>query len=79
MKRTVSAATGRSDSLKISLTTSAIGWSRPFGPTRYGPVALLDERRHLALGVDHHGRREQQHDEDGEDDAELGDVQWNHQ
>jgi len=31
------AAFGRSSSLNISLRTSAKGWSRPFGPTRYGP------------------------------------------
>ena len=33
-KMTLSAATGLSDSLKISLITSAIGCSRPLGPTR---------------------------------------------
>jgi len=35
--RNASAAFGRSSSLKNSLTMSAIGWRRPFGPTRYGP------------------------------------------
>jgi hypothetical protein len=31
------AAAGKNDSLRTSFTRSAIGWSRPNGPARFGP------------------------------------------
>ena len=37
VKTTLSAPDGVMSSLKISLTPSASGWSRPSGPTRFGP------------------------------------------
>src|SRR5512133_2578752 len=37
-KRILSAFAGTSSSLKISFTASAIGWSRPRGPARFGPM-----------------------------------------
>ena len=48
---------------------------QPCGPTRYGPDALLQERRDLALDVHHHRRRVQQHDEDEERQDDLRDQQ----
>ena len=40
--RPLLAAVGRMISLKISLTASAIGVSRPSGPTRFGPGRICD-------------------------------------
>ena len=37
-KMTLFASAGMNSSLKNSLSTSAMGWSSPKGPTRLGPV-----------------------------------------
>ena len=41
--RPLFAAVGRMISLKISFTASAIGCSRPSGPTRFGPGRICDQ------------------------------------
>ena len=64
-----SAALGRRSSLKISLTMSAIGWSRPARADQVWAHALLHERRDLALGVHHHRRAHLQPEEHDADDA----------
>ena len=69
----MSAAFGRSSSFMISLMMSASGCSRPVGPDQVRAVALLDERRDLALHVDEDRRRDQQREEDHDDDDELRD------
>ena len=46
---------------------------QPGGPDPVRPLALLDERRDLPLGVHHRRRRQQQHGEDDEHEAELDD------
>ena len=68
-------AAGTMSSLKRSLKTSANDCSRPSGPDAVRPVALLDERRHLALGVDEQRRRDEEDVEHQEDhDRQVDDV-----
>src|ERR1019366_1418703 len=48
------------------------------GPDEVRAHPLLQNRRHLALGVDHDGRRAQQHDEDEERQDDLRDEERTH-
>ena len=66
------ALAGRMISLISSLMPSAIGCSRPSGPTRFGPDADLDPADHLALPQRQVGDAQHQRHHDRDDEGEAG-------